>query len=48
MCALRALVTLTDIARIQPELTETLKELFTQARETPPKSMKKVINYYIV
>lgn len=42
------LVTLTDIARIQPKLIETLKELFAQTSDTPPKSMKKVINYYIV
>ena len=42
------LVTLTDIARIQPELIETLKELFSHASEAPPKSMKKVINYYVV
>jgi IMP dehydrogenase len=42
------LVTLTDIARFQPKLIETLKELFAQERETPPKRMEKVINYYIV
>lgn len=42
------LVTLTDIARFQPKLIETLKELFAKERETPPKRMEKVINYYIV
>jgi len=42
------LVTLTDIARLQPQLIETLKELFAQARDAPPKSMEKVMNYYIV
>ena len=44
---LEGLVTLTDIVRLQPQLIEILKELFTQAREAPPKSMEKVINYYI-
>ncbi len=42
------LVTLTDIARLQPTLIGTLKRLFAQAKETPPKSMEKVMNYYIV
>lgn len=42
------LVTLTDIARLQPKLIEMLKELFAQAREAPPKSMEKVINYWVV
>ena len=42
------LVTLTDIARLQPKLIETLKELFAQAREATPKSMQKVLNYFIV
>ena len=42
------LVTLTDIARFQPKLMETLKELFAKEREIPPKRMEKVINYYIV
>jgi len=42
------LVTLTDIARLQPQLIETLEELFAQARQAPPKSMEKVMNYYIV
>ena len=42
------LVTLTDIARIQPKIIETLKELFEMRGEAPPKSMEKVMNYYIV
>jgi len=42
------LITLTDIARFQPKLIETLKEIFTREREVPPKRMEKVINYYIV
>lgn len=42
------LVTLTDIARFQPEFIEVMKKLFAQAREAPPKRMEKVMNYYIV
>jgi CBS domain-containing protein len=42
------IVTLTDIARLQPRLMEVLKELFSQGGRPPPKSMEKVINYYIV
>jgi CBS-domain-containing membrane protein len=42
------LVTLTDIARVQPRLIETLKELFEQEHEELPKRMEKVVNYYIV
>jgi len=42
------LVTLTDVARIEPKLIETLKELFEMNEEKPPKSIEKVINYYIV
>lgn len=42
------LVTLTDIARYQPKLIETMKELFTQEREAPPRRMEKVMNYYVV
>jgi len=40
------LVSLTDIARFQPQLIKILKQL--AAKHTPPKSMKKVIDYYIV
>ena len=42
------LVTLTDIARLQPKLMETLRELFSQEGRPPPKSMEKVMNYYVV
>ena len=42
------LITLTDIARLQPKLIETLQELFRINEETPPKNMEKVINYYVV
>ncbi|MEM3578723.1 MAG: CBS domain-containing protein [Candidatus Bathyarchaeia archaeon] len=40
------LVSLTDIARFQPQMIKILKQLAT--RHTAPKSMKKVIDYYIV
>ncbi len=40
------LVTLTDIARFQPEMIEMLKQLTT--KQAVPKSMQKVIDYYIV
>jgi CBS domain-containing protein len=42
------LVTLTDIARVQTKLIRQLREHFELEGETPPKSMEKVINYYIV
>jgi CBS domain-containing protein len=40
------LVSLTDIARFQPQVIAILKQL--AARQAAPKSMKKVIDYYIV
>ncbi|RLI22454.1 hypothetical protein DRO45_00860, partial [Candidatus Bathyarchaeota archaeon] len=40
------LITLTDIARFQPQMMKILKQL--ARRQTTPKSMKKVIDYYIV
>jgi len=40
------IVTLTDIARVQPQMMRMLKQL--AANQTTPKSMQKVINYYIV
>lgn len=40
------LVSLTDIARFQPQMINILKQL--AARQTTPKSMKKVIDYYVV
>jgi CBS domain-containing protein len=40
------LVSLTDIARFQPQMITLLKQL--AARQKAPKSMKKVIDYYVV
>jgi len=40
------LVTLTDIARFQPQMIKILKQL--AVKQTAPKSMKKVIDYYVV
>jgi CBS-domain-containing membrane protein len=40
------LVTLTDVARFQPQIMRILREL--AAREATPKSMKKIVDYYIV
>ena len=40
------IVTLTDIARFQPQMIRMLKQLTT--RQAAPKSMQKVINFYIV
>jgi CBS domain-containing protein len=40
------LVTLTDIARFQPQMIKILKQL--AMRQAAPKSMKKVIDYYVV
>lgn len=40
------LVSLTDIARFQPQMIKILKQL--ALRQTAPKSMKKVIDYYVV
>jgi len=42
------LVTLTDIAGVQPALIATLKELYEEKGEAPPRRIKKVMNYYIV
>ena len=42
------LVTLTDIARVQSNLIMQLMEHFKMTGEAPPKSMEKVMNYYIV
>jgi hypothetical protein len=39
-------VSLTDIARFQPQMIRILKQL--AARQTPPKSIEKVIDYYVV
>ena len=40
------IVTLTDIARFQPQMIRMLKQLTT--KQTVPKSMQKVIDFYIV
>ena len=40
------IVTLTDIARFQPQMIRLLKQLTT--KQVAPKSMQKVIHYYIV
>src|SRR3990170_465024 len=40
------LVTLTDIARFQPQIIKILKKM--QTVETAPKRMKKVADYYVV
>ena len=40
------LITLTDIARFQPQMIKLLKQL--AQRQAAPKSMKKVIDYYVV
>ena len=40
------LITLTDIARFQPQMIKILKQL--AMRQATPKSMKKVIDYYVV
>lgn len=40
------LITLTDIARFQPQMIKILKQL--AKRQATPKSMKKVIDYYVV
>ncbi|MEM3640319.1 MAG: CBS domain-containing protein [Candidatus Bathyarchaeia archaeon] len=40
------LITLTDIARFQPQIIKILKQL--AIKQSAPKSMKKVIDYYVV
>jgi CBS domain-containing protein len=42
------LVTLTDIAGVQPALIATLKDLYEEKGEAPPRNIKKVMDYYIV
>jgi CBS domain-containing protein len=43
---LLGLITLTDVARFQPQMIRILKKLSTQV--TAPQRMKKVVNYYVV
>jgi CBS domain-containing protein len=40
------LITLTDVARFQPQVIKILKKLSSQM--APPKRLKKVMNYYVV
>ncbi len=42
------IVTLTDIARLQPALIMTLKKLYEVSGEDPPKNVEKVMNFYVV
>ncbi len=42
------LVTLTDIAGVQPALIATLKGFYEDKGEIPPQGIKKVMKYYIV
>ena len=42
---LKGLVTLTDLARCQPQMIRLLKKL---SRKMGPKRMQKVVNYYVV
>jgi CBS domain-containing protein len=43
---LAGLITLTDVARFQPQMIRILKKLTAQT--TPPKRMQKVVDYYVV
>jgi len=43
---LLGLVTLTDLARFQPQIIKVLKSI--SARALPPRRLKKVIDYYVV
>jgi CBS domain-containing protein len=43
---LTGLITLTDVARFQPQMIRILKKL--SARTAPPKRMQKVVDYYVV
>lgn len=42
---LKGLVTLTDLARFQPQIIRILKKL---SKKAAPKRMQKVVNYYVV
>ena len=44
--SLLGLVTLTDLARFQPQMIKMLKKI--SARGLPPRRMKKVLDYYVV
>jgi CBS domain-containing protein len=43
---LRGLITLTDVARFQPQMIKILKKLST--RVSAPKRMQKVVDYYVI
>jgi CBS domain-containing protein len=43
---LAGLITLTDVARFQPQMIRILKKL--SAETAPPKRMQKVVDYYVV
>jgi CBS domain-containing protein len=43
---LAGLITLTDVARFQPQMIRILKKL--SAQTLPPKRMQKVVDYYVV
>jgi len=43
---LLGLITLTDVARFQPQMIRILKKL--SARTLPPRRMQKVVDYYVV
>ena len=45
---LAGIVTLTDIARLQPALMQTLKKLYEVSGEDPPRNIGKVMDFYIV
>jgi len=45
---LRGLVTLTDLVRFQPQMVSILKKLSTMEFPSPPRRLKKVIDYYVV
>lgn len=45
---LAGIVTLTDIARVNPALMKVLKGLFEKLNEEPPKRFEKTMGYYIV
>lgn len=45
---LLGLVTLTDLVRFQPQMASLLKKLSAMELPSPPRRLKKVINYYVV
>ena len=45
---LKGIITLTDIASIEPALLTLLVSLYEENKEKPPRRIKKVIDYYVV